>query len=939
MNLQGFILLRSRRTGQLLQFSLSLALLFLTLPALADNPFEISTNMQGKPLGLFFETLEDPKGILKLQDVLKIDASGGMIPSQKEVPNYGLNPSVQWVKFTLNNPLDRPISIILENKFTFADKFTLYFKNSVNQWESKAAGDQVAFSSRDVQTRQGVFLFTLEPGIHLFYASTKATGTHQLPLHIWTEAEFHQYNGIEYGIIGILIGFHVAICLYNMFLFFSLKDPTYLVYVAYVSCNLVYQASGLGLMQQLMSEFSLGETISNKIMIVSVDLIAITALLFSSMFLNIRKRLPGFVWIFIAIGVLDLINIFVTTAISVHLGTIICLITASLTTSVLILSGFLIARKGDLPAWFYLAAWGCYLLGVTATISNLIGLVPTSNFTRWGQFTGGAFELAILSLALGARINQKRKKQVNKITELNSALEYKVKVRTSEIQSLLLYIPQGILSITKEGLLGQKFSAQLPEILGHSAIAEQSFKTVILDRSTLTDDEKDQAWQALQTIIGESSLNFEINIDKLPLQLTYRFQSQEKVLRLTWNKELNDHDEVERVLVTLLDISKEVNVEKELQAKNFEFEMIRQLVEAGAKKSIQFFSSANQLIEENARLVHSGLLNMDTTKILFVNTHTIKGAARTLQLKDLANEFHKIESYYSALLKEQMAMDTARVVTEFELAQAVYRQYEKANRDILGRKDDLTKVAVDRDFLQENVHLLRHLADRHEIPFDLKEIIHKYRDELTNMIFMSLPSILSEIMGQAEKIAKDLGREPPVVEYNIEESLITYSQEMALKNAFIHLLRNALDHGIEPPKIRMEKGKKPFGTIQLKAYEIDNGIIIEMKDDGQGLAIGKIRAKGSLMSRLSPQASAQEISAEVFETGFSTSDTVSAISGRGVGLAAVRQFLEAEGGSATVLIGDPIDAERELYQFTIRLVLPSVSLIYQEITQAQSNAS
>ncbi len=921
------------------KLSLCCVLILFSRSIFAAEPFEVSHLMDGKPLGLYFETLEDPKGLLKFEDILELNAKSAFHDSLEKVPNYGLSPSTHWVKFSLRNPMTRAVPIMLENKFTFVDRFTLYYQDAQNQWQIKEGGDQIPFSSREIQSRQVVFRFMLEPGTHQFYARTEAEGTHQLPLHIWTPDEFFKHNATEYGFIGILIGFHVVIILYNLFLFYSLKDRTYLVYVVYVASNILYQGAGLGLFQQMFSDLSLFETLSNKVMIVSVDLVAISSLLFSYWFLNIKKRLPRFVWIYGAIGVMDCLNILITLAISVRLGTTLCIVNATLVTSLLIVSGFLIARKGYLPAVFYLVAWGCYLFGVTGTLSNSIGLVPTSIFSRWGQFTGGAFEVAILSLALGARINQRRKKQVKRINQLNTELESKVKQRTSEIQSLLLYIPQGILSISPGGVIGQKYSAQLPDILGHKDIAEQSFKAIILDRSTLSDDYQDQTWQALLATLGESSLNFDLNSDKFPLQITYRFQEFEKVLKLTWNRELNDKLEVERILVTLLDISTEYAAQQELTRQNQEFEIIRQLVELGTKKSIQFFSSSSQLIEENERLVGSGDVSLDTIKILFVNTHTLKGTARSLHLKDLANEFHKVESYYSRILRDRASINRDQIKAEFQAAQMVYQRYEHANRDVLGRKDDLSKISIDREFLQENVKLLRHLSGVAELPCDLREIIHRYKDELTQMIFMSLHSILTELMNQAEKIAKDLGREPPQIEYDVDELLINYSQEQALKNSFIHLLRNALDHGIEPAKNRLESGKAAFGTISLKAYVESASIVIEFKDDGRGLALGRIREKGQRFGAGNPQASPEEVASLVFETGFSTIDTVSLISGRGVGLGAIRQFIEAEGGSVSLVLGRAVDRQREVYEFTVRMTLPSLSIVQQKVLELEKQVS
>ncbi|MFW7380673.1 MAG: 7TM diverse intracellular signaling domain-containing protein [Oligoflexus sp.] len=885
-------------------------------------PYKISSKMQGDPLGLHLLTYEDPENTLEISHIVQIYENGKMQASSEPVPNYALNPAAQWVRFQLENPLEQAVEIYLENKFSFIDTFSIYWQDEDGLWQSKTAGDQVPFVNRDILTRQVVYRLTLNPGIHTFYAKSKTAGTMQLPLHIWTADEFYSFNAKEYAFLGILIGFHVVICLYNLFLFISLRDVTYLSYVSYVLSNLLYQCSGLGLIQQFASTLEISQTISNKLMIVAVDFCAITSLLFSRQFLNIQTRLPWMHKIFNVGIAVSLVNIAITTFYSIELGTIICLYTAAQATSLLILCGILVTKSGYPPAKYYLFAWMCYLVGVTGTVSNLVGLMPTSLFTRWGQFTGGAFEVAILSLALGARINEKRRQHVEQINELNLGLEKKVEERTAEVKSLLQHIPQGILSIGASGLLEDNYSYQLIEILGHNNIAHRPFKELIFDCSNLDEDQKDQAYQTLMSSLGESIMNFEVNESKLPKQLTYTFKNEAKVLRLTWNVELDREENVKHILVTMLDISSEVSAQQELQRKNEEFQIIRQLVEVNAKKSIQFFKSCDQLMEENQRLIESGDLTHDSVKILFVNSHTIKGAARSLQLKPMANAFHKVESYYAKILKNRIAIDSQIIIDDFEEVQNCYQNYKIVNQDLLGRRDDHSQVSIDRQFLHENVVLLEHLVDFNEIPQDLKSIIHKNLNELTRKIFSSLQHIIVDTLSQTEKIAADLGKESPEIDYDIDDILINHQQEEAIKNSFIHLLRNSLDHGIETAEERLSKGKKSCGKIMIRAIKEGQEIAISLEDDGAGLDIKKVRERCQKLGFSSHQQSVEKTVAMIFEPGFSTAEKVSLISGRGIGMGAVRQYIEAVGGRVNLELHDALDREQTSFRFRVLVYLP-----------------
>jgi len=156
-----------------------------TTSLFALAPYTLQAPMQGDPLGLYFLTYEDKTQTLDLQGVLEAEKNGLFAPSKEEVPNYGLNPSAQWVKFSLHNPSEQTIEIYLENGIPFVDEFELFWQED-GRWQVKRGGDQIDFNTRDIQTRQVVFHLFLEPGTHTFYARTIALGTMQLPLRVWT---------------------------------------------------------------------------------------------------------------------------------------------------------------------------------------------------------------------------------------------------------------------------------------------------------------------------------------------------------------------------------------------------------------------------------------------------------------------------------------------------------------------------------------------------------------------------------------------------------------------------------------------------------------------------------------------------------------------------------------------------------------------------------
>lgn len=135
-----------------------------------------------------------------------------------------------------------------------------------------------------------------------------------------------------------------------------------------------------------------------------------------------------------------------------------------------------------------------------------------------------------------------------------------------------------------------------------------------------------------------------------------------------------------------------------------------------------------------------------------------------------------------------------------------------------------------------------------------------------------------------------------------EETEIDRNMVDSLYEPLVHMIRNSIDHGIETPEKRKALGKGEVGNINLKAYQQGGNIIIEIKDDGQGLDYEKIikKAKEKGLIKNEAELSENEISSLIFEPGFSTRDQVTDVSGRGVGMDVVKKTIERLKGKIEV---------------------------------------
>ena len=179
---------------------------------------------------------------------------------------------------------------------------------------------------------------------------------------------------------------------------------------------------------------------------------------------------------------------------------------------------------------------------------------------------------------------------------------------------------------------------------------------------------------------------------------------------------------------------------------------------------------------------------------------------------------------------------------------------------------------------------------------ELQESMMKTRMQELRKVFGLFPRLVRDVSKQR---GKDVKLEMEGHQTELDRSLIE-----ALKTPLMHLVRNAIDHGIEPPEVRRQHGKNPRGSIFIRAYH-DSGLVnIEISDDGAGIDLEHIREKavqkGLLKAEQQMQISEEKLLELIFLPGFSTAETVTELSGRGVGMDAVKRHLNRIGGTIEI---------------------------------------
>lgn len=220
------------------------------------------------------------------------------------------------------------------------------------------------------------------------------------------------------------------------------------------------------------------------------------------------------------------------------------------------------------------------------------------------------------------------------------------------------------------------------------------------------------------------------------------------------------------------------------------------------------------------------------------------------------------------------------------------------------------ELVIDRARLGDAIQRLgnfKELSHFRDLLLDTNTHIGRVVNELQMEIMKARMLPLAEVFNRFPRMVRDIARNSgKEVDFLVqgEETELDRSLLEEITDPLIHLLRNAVDHGIESREERVKKGKSLRGKVLLRAYQEENSVVIMVQDDGRGLDTEKIRNKALRLGIVSQEEldkmSDREVMEFIFYPGFSTNDNVTDVSGRGVGMDVVRRNMERVNGQVRI---------------------------------------
>lgn len=460
---------------------------------------------------------------------------------------------------------------------------------------------------------------------------------------------------------------------------------------------------------------------------------------------------------------------------------------------------------------------------------------------------------------------EEHRTNLSKLVEARTA---ELRQRTLEMRLVFDTVEQGIVTLDIAGQMANERSARFDAWFGVPK-AEDGFARHLSTQVPGFESWFQMGWDQVR----DGLLPLEVTID----QLRRRVMISGQIFELAFTP-LLEGEQVTGALAVFTDITKRVEAE-ERQASE------RELV-AGISRLVADRESFVDFLQENDRLVAE--LSTPSRPVVLRLLHTIKGTSALFGIESIAKVCHQLEDELEA---GEQPEDLQRRV------QATWLAFRARIDPFLS--DQGNRVYVSRDDVSA-------LATRLEESTELRALALGVRRWLLDPAEPRLQSLAQRGRVLAERLGK------PHVRISVEDRGVVLDREPSkrLWSVLAHLVRNALDHGIEGPAERQTAGKSPEAQLTFRARAELGHTVFEFSDDGRGVDWERVAQKAQLTS----PTRAQLVEA-LFSDGFSTRDTTSETSGRGVGLSAVADVVRELGGR--------IELDSELgHGTTFRLVIP-----------------
>ncbi|WP_141733896.1 7TM diverse intracellular signaling domain-containing protein [Oligoflexus tunisiensis] len=889
-----------------------LNILLLTSPSFAaePDPLDISKIEGSEDITRFGRAVLDEAGRSRAEMEQIVLSAGRPIP---EVLQGGYTDGYYWIHLPLTNSANTTQSVNLAARNLVISHFETFIMNP---------GPDIASIAR-IQARIPTLSITLGPfqktdlllkiqfGLSEFLSLTMEKADSNAAAKPDTVM---QYIGVFFGIL-------LAMTTFNVGLFLLTREKVFLFHamIALLMSNAIFILSGL-------SYYFLGTDSWNSLLPVFGNYTVAGTALFAQYYVNAsghKKGVHRFYTLCVVIGLIGgtLLLSGVTKRI-VYVTDLNLVLTALITMAVF----YNFPPHKHRMMRFYVLGWLGFGIFVLIWAAGQYRYAPLNFLTENALSLALCFEMIVVSLGLADQINDYK----NRLEQYSRNLEMQVEEKVRDIRSIMDHIPLGIFMIQDNMMIHKDHSKNILQVFPKESIESLDAKELIFSGSNLSPDELSQAVSCLEASLGEDIVNFDANSHALPLEIHRREgHGPSKIFEMTWGSITDEKHRTDKILVTMRDVTDIRMLQARSKYQEEELDFIREILRVPAMRFTRVIQSCRDLMQENKNLIQSQGIdngNTEVLKLLFINIHTIKGSARSLYLQKMADVLHAVEQYYADLLKSPSApWDLHRMEKDLAEAERIIDLYDGIARDKLGRSSDpIHIVEFGMEQIEHAYRVLSAATQGKVLPADVQAGISLVKNLFHARIFKDARDVIKELCGSLPALARDLQKEVPRVEIETNGIRIGERAEDLFRNIFVHLLRNTMDHGIESAEERIRTGKNPQGTLKILMEPSGDTVALTYSDNGRGLNIGRIRAIGLARNLLDTNSAndIKRVAELIFDSGLSTAHQVTEISGRGVGMDAVKRFIQRHGGSIAIALQSEGRETKDFHPFSLVIRLP-----------------
>jgi len=402
-----------------------LLMLLFCLPLLA-NAVEFDEFTQSLPLGRSLQVFEDPSGQASIADVRAQAAAGQFKKHDKATLNAGYSRSAFWLKIDLHYRPSNPAAQrtwLLELAYPPLDHLDLYLPDAAGEYRLvRQTGDALPFASREIRQNNYLFNLTFKPDQQqTVYLRLSSEGSIQAPVTLWSSTAYLEDQPLRLYVLGLIYGVLLGMLVYNLFIYLSVRDTSYLYYIFYIASFGLYQLSVNGAAVEYF--WPDNPWWANAATPFFIGCAGLFGSQFARSFLQTKNHSRWLDRLLIALIIFGAVVIGLSLMTSYALALRLATTLALTFTVVIFAAGILAWWRGLRVARYFIIAWSAFLLGGIVNTMMVLGLLPNVFLTMYASQIGSAIEVALLSLALADRINAMREQQAQTLFDAGQKLE------------------------------------------------------------------------------------------------------------------------------------------------------------------------------------------------------------------------------------------------------------------------------------------------------------------------------------------------------------------------------------------------------------------------------------------------------------------------------------------------------------------------------------